>query len=101
MPRYAVSECWGHLFTDPDTGKDREYYVRFVADVETQKLLLAQIQWDANGAFELASDDDLKDIEDSVIDANDAIAKADDFDEVELTDDLPDWASSLESAPAP
>jgi len=96
MSKYAIAHHWEHFFRDPATGKDREYDTRFVADVETQKILYAEIHWKAwkTDAFEPANADEIADLRDSVIDANDAITNADDFD-IELTDDLPDWAASL------
>jgi len=93
---YAVAEYWGHIFTDEETGKEREYGTRFVADTETQKLLYAEIQWNANGGFVPASVDEMLDIEDSVISANDAINHPEDF-EIELTNVLPEWAETLNS----
>lgn len=100
MSKYAVAHWWGHILKDPVSGKDREFGTRFVADLGTGKLIAAQIQWNTMGTFEAATDDELADIEDSVVDANDALNQPSDF-ELDLVDELPAWASEMLTPAAP
>lgn len=101
MSKYAVAHWWGHILPDPSTGKDREFGTRFVADLGTGKLIAAQIQWNTMGTFEPASAEEMADIEESVVDANDALNQPADF-ELEMTDDLPAWAAEmLPATPGP
>lgn len=100
MSRYIIAgqepgTFWGHIFV----GK-REVMTRFAYDAEDERLVGAQIQWNANGDFVDASREEMADLEDSLKNANpDALSAPHEWN-LGVADVLPDWCS-LEAAHRP
>lgn len=91
-PRYVIAESWDHLF--PGDRVPRE--ARFAFDREENRLAALQVR--REDGWEAASDDDIDDVEDSLLGANaDTIDAPAPYGLAE-SDDLPAWA---QASPAP
>lgn len=88
MSKFATGE-WMHLF---GAGR-RETRCRIVIDLELAKVSAAQ-EWTGVKFVDIRGDR-LKDLDDSVIDANAANLDPDEF-SLEQSDELPEWARSRE-----
>lgn len=84
-----ITGSWGHLFASDKS----ERMTCIVLDVESQKLVAAQVQRDrATDSFTTASRDEMADLQDSLVNANGEL-----FDNpagygLSLCDSLPSWA---------
>lgn len=89
--RYAVGD-WTHLF---GVGQ-KETRCRIAVDISSGTLVAAQ-EW-TGLKFEDIRAGRLKDLAESVIDANEVHKNPEDLGNMELTDDLPDWAAAIAAA---
>ncbi len=89
MKARYVTGTWGHLF---GPGNKRETMTEFVYDTESEELVGVLVQYDAaRDKWELASEWQRADLEDSLKNANpDALDNPHDWD-LDYTDELPEW----------
>lgn len=95
--RYITSNgYWGHIFDNAQG----EVMTEWVYDTTTETLVAAYVQHDrALDKWELASPDQLADLEDSIKNANsDALDNPSAW-ELAYSDELPNWAVDVTPAP--
>ena len=90
--RYVIAESWDHLF--PGDRVPRE--ARFAFDREENRV--ASLQVKREDGWEAASDDDVEDVEDSLLEANADVIDGGRAYGLTEADELPEWA---QAAPAP
>lgn len=89
--RYLVTadSHWGHLFDD----SGRETITQFVYDTQEETMVAVLMQRDAAlDKWDLASDDEAADLEDSLVNANQWALDDPEEAGLDYTDDLPEWA---------
>ncbi|PBV09294.1 hypothetical protein CJU35_05425 [Pseudomonas aeruginosa] len=90
-PQYITGN-WSHIFE----GERSERMTRVVLDATTRKVLALQIQRNraVTDSYGLSTRTELLDVEDSMVNANQELFDDPGAFDLELTDSMPDWASS-------
>lgn len=88
---YIYTDGWDHIFVG-----DRGQQTRWVMDVAKEEVIFAQVK-QSLGWVDLTAGE-RKDLQESLVDANDLPAKYLDFD-IEAGADLPEWATKHEERP--
>ncbi|WP_427121532.1 hypothetical protein [Pseudomonas aeruginosa] len=90
-PQYITGN-WSHIFE----GERSERMTRVVLDATTRKVLVLQVQRNraVTDSYGLSTRTELLDVEDSMVNANQDLFDDPGAFDLELTDSMPDWASS-------
>lgn len=102
MSRYIIADPdkgtgWTHIFMEDDAPVER--MTRFVWDTEKNEIHSVDVQFEHR--WHEGGRQTMDDLEDSLLNANEAALADPEGWELEVSDELPDWARDPESDPSP